>query len=87
MENSLLAIFDEIWPMTLYYNQEYIRKGECLTALCCLLHVCVEYSGSFVSTPLCPVTRFAKSNYLGCNLITYCHAVPHVDIDNDGVIV
>ena len=37
--------------------QEYIRRGECPTALCCLLHVCVEYSGSFVSTSLCLVTR------------------------------
>ena len=27
--------------------------------------------------------RFAKSNYLGHNLISYCDAVPHVD--NDGV--
>ena len=66
--------------------QEYM-KGECLTALCCLLHVCIECSGSFVSTSLCPVTHFAKSNYLGCKLITYCHAIPDVDIDNNGVII
>ena len=30
--------------------------------ICCLLHVYVEYSGSFVSTSFCPVMRLAKSN-------------------------
>ena len=25
MENSLLAIFDEIWPMTLYYTEALTR--------------------------------------------------------------
>ena len=26
MENSVLAIFDEIWPMTLYYSTDTLTK-------------------------------------------------------------
>ena len=50
---------------------EYMRRGDCLTALFCLLHVCIEYSETIVSTSLCPVRCvLQKAIIIGCNLIT-----------------
>ena len=72
MENSLLAIFDEIWPMTLYYstgcfchNLEQLENPlKEATFLCEALyvhvHVHVHYYSLCLLISICCINWFSK---------------------------